>query len=171
MSNLTYDVILGCHKCECNGHGIEDLGECDIVTGVCYCEDNTEGDHCERCKPKYYGDPRNNGQCYYQCEARGMLRGIEGQGISSRQAYSSPWGGPPTRECLWIINPIVESGSIIIQLQINSSQLNVSCGENAVYVYDGLPELVDMGTQSALSAVFCTEETLPTAVVESRTGK
>lgn len=54
---------------------------------------------------------------------------------------------------------------------MNVSQLNISCGENAVYVYDGLPELVDITSQSALSAVFCTEEALPTAIVESRTGK
>jgi hypothetical protein len=40
-----------------------------------------------------------------------------------------------------------------------------------VYVYDGLPELVDMGSQSALSAVFCTEEALPVSTVESRTGQ
>lgn len=53
---------------------------------------------------------------------------------------------------------------------MNANQLNITCGENAVYVYDGLPELVDMGSQSALSAVFCTEEALPVAVVESRTG-
>ncbi|KAF5283548.1 hypothetical protein FQR65_LT13840 [Abscondita terminalis] len=160
----------GCNKCECNGHGIQQHGECNISTGVCFCKDNTEGDHCERCKNNYYGDPRDYGQCYYQCEPRGMLTGLEGQGISSRQAYVAPWGGPPTRECLWIINPKIESGSVIIQLQINDSQLNVTCGENAVYVYDGLPELVDMGSQSALSAAFCTEETLPTAIVESRTG-
>lgn len=96
---------------------------------------------------------------------------FKGQGISSLQNYLPPRGGPPTRECLWIIKPDVDFGTAIIQLQINSSQLNVTCGENAVYVYDGLPELVEMGSQSALTAVFCTEEALPTAVVESRTGK
>lgn len=101
-----------------------------------------------------------------------MLEESLGQGISSMQAYSAPWGGPPIRECLWIIKPsLTESRYPIIQLQLNSSQLNVSCGENAVYVYDGLPELVDMGSQSALSAVFCTEEALPSSVVESRTGQ
>jgi N-acetylneuraminic acid mutarotase len=161
----------GCHQCECNGHGIKDLGECDNVTGTCYCQDNTQGEHCEKCKPNYYGDPRGGKQCYYQCEARGVLDNSRGQGISSMQAYTAPWGGLPTRECLWIIKPAVEFGSPIIQLQINSSQLNVTCGENAVYVYDGLPELVDMGSQSALSAVFCTEEALPVSTVESRTGQ
>lgn len=111
--------MLGCRQCECNGHGVKELGECDIETGTCYCEENTEGDKCEHCKVNYYGDPRNGRECYYQCEARGMLEGSTGQGISSRQAYSAPWGGAPTRECLWIINPIVESGSVIIQLQVS----------------------------------------------------
>lgn len=53
---------------------------------------------------------------------------------------------------------------------MNASDLNVTCGENAVYVYDDLPELTDMGSQNALSAVFCSQESLPTTVVESRTG-
>ncbi|KAJ8956844.1 hypothetical protein NQ318_014258 [Aromia moschata] len=157
----------GCQKCECNGHGNVALGECDIETGICHCEDNTEGDHCERCKVNYFGDPRNGKRCYYQCEARGLLTDSRGQGISSMQSYAPPWGGAPTRECLWIIKPEI-SGTI--QLQINSSQLNVTCGENAVYIYDGLPELGDMGTQSGLSGVFCTQEALPTGVIESKTG-
>lgn len=108
----------GCHQCDCNGHGIKELGECDIETGVCYCQDNTEGDHCERCKANYYGNPRDGRQCYYQCESRGMLDGLFGQGISSRQAYKAPRVDTPTRECLWIINPAVDSGSVIIQLQV-----------------------------------------------------
>uniref|UniRef100_A0A6P7FBW0 Multiple epidermal growth factor-like domains protein 8 n=1 Tax=Diabrotica virgifera virgifera TaxID=50390 RepID=A0A6P7FBW0_DIAVI len=160
----------GCRKCDCNGHGNKDKGECDMDTGVCFCEDNTRGDHCERCKNKYFGDPKNGKQCYYQCD-RGILRDSHGQGISSRQAYIPPWGGTPTRECLWIIKPDTNIGTPIIQLQINSSQLNISCGENAVYVFDGLPELVDMGSQSPLSAVFCTEEALALGTVESRTGQ
>lgn len=57
-----------------------------------------------------------------------------------------------------------------LHLQMNASDLNVTCGENAVYVYDGSPDLLDMGSQSALSAVFCSEEALPSAIVESRTG-
>lgn len=99
-------------------------------------------------------------------------------------------GPPPTGECLWIINPKREdheddshhlstsssshqspASSVIIQLRINASDLiNVTCGDNAVYVYDGSPDLVDMGSQSTLSAVLCSEEALPTTIVESRTG-
>ncbi|KAK9888746.1 hypothetical protein WA026_000973 [Henosepilachna vigintioctopunctata] len=162
---------LGCRPCECNGHGITDLGECDPLTGVCHCKDNTEGINCEKCSPNYYGDPRGGNKCYYQCESRGFLTNREGQGISSMQAFKAPYGGTPTRECLWIINPTVTEGSPIIQLQVNSSQLNVTCGENAVYVYDGIPEL-DTGSpsQSLLLGIFCSEEAIPTATVESRTG-
>lgn len=109
---------LGCQKCNCNGHGSKEKGECDIETGICYCEDNTEGDYCERCKPNYSGDPKDGKQCYYQCESRGVLTDPRGQGISSLQSYSPPWGGAPTRECLWIIKPDVDYGSPIIQLQV-----------------------------------------------------
>lgn len=62
-----------CKKCECNGHGDVDNGECDMESGECFCQDNTEGPHCERCRINYSGDPRNGNQCYYQCEARGVL--------------------------------------------------------------------------------------------------
>lgn len=65
--------VQGCQKCDCNGHGNETVGICDMETGICYCQDNTEGRKCERCKVNYYGNPLNGGQCYYQCEARGML--------------------------------------------------------------------------------------------------
>lgn len=56
----------GCRKCECNGHGDESLGLCDPDTGVCFCQHNTEGTECEKCKKGYYGDPKNGGICYFQ---------------------------------------------------------------------------------------------------------
>lgn len=158
----------GCKQCDCNGHGNITVGICDMETGICFCQDNTQGRRCEKCKPNYYGDPTNGGQCYYQCEARGMLTNSIGQGISSRQSYISPWGGPPTHECLWIISP--KERNPIIQLQINSSNLNVTCGENAVYVYDGMPELQDNGQQSSLMAVFCREDAKPIMIVETKSG-
>lgn len=163
-------MFIGCKQCECNGHGDKEIGECDITSGVCFCQDNTEGDNCDRCKTNFYGDPRNNKLCYFQCEARGMLTSPIGQGIGSKKQYTAPWGGLPIRECLWIIKPRVKKGTPVIQLHINASDLNVTCGENAVYVYDALPELVDMGSQSALSAVVCNEEALPTTIIESRSG-
>ncbi|GFO45203.1 basement membrane-specific heparan sulfate proteoglycan core protein, partial [Plakobranchus ocellatus] len=42
-----------CTRCNCNGHA----NSCDPLTGVCQdCQDNTEGDRCERCAAGYYGD-------------------------------------------------------------------------------------------------------------------
>lgn len=158
----------GCKKCDCNEHGNVTAGICDMTSGMCYCQDNTEGRKCEQCKQNYYGSPLNGGQCYYQCEARGMLTQTIGQGISSHHAYMAPWSGPPPRECLWIISPDLRNS--VIQLQVNASQLNVTCGENAVYVYDGMPELADTSQQSSLMAVFCREDARSSMVVETKSG-
>lgn len=157
----------GCRRCDCNGHGDDDLGVCDVQTGECFCRDNTEGPNCEKCSGDYYGDPRHEGRCYYQCEARGMLTDEVEQGLGSHKAHSAPWGGPPVKECLWIISPGNISKSALIQLTINSSRLNVSCGDNAVYVYDGLPDLGG-AQQSQLIGVFCNDAS-PTTV-EARSG-
>ena len=52
-------LFLGhCLPCECNGHADLSQQSCDSLTGICYCVDNTHGDHCEMCDQGYYGDPR-----------------------------------------------------------------------------------------------------------------
>lgn len=164
--------LAGCKPCECNGHGNIDLGVCDVQTGECYCQDNTEGLKCEMCNKNFYGDPSSGGLCFFQCESRGMLKDIGKQGIGSYQSHKNQWG-PEASECLWIVNPHTANGSILtetlIQLDISAIDLNVTCGENAVYVYDGLPDLIGNTQQSQLLAVFCSEETTPWTV-EARSG-
>ncbi|KYM76277.1 Multiple epidermal growth factor-like domains protein 8 [Atta colombica] len=176
---------LGCRECNCNGHGDVELDVCDRQTGMCFCRDNTEGDKCQRCKRGYYGDPRNGGMCYYGCMSRGMLGG-EGngkQGLGSRHSQSSLWdnyvGDSPTRECLWIVGPETELSldatiptiQSVIQFTIHDD-INVSCQENSVYVYDGLPEFVSStgGHQSQLLGVYCTESTNYPVTVEAKSG-
>lgn len=48
----------GCHKCDCNGHGDEQLGICDSNSGKCYCKHYTEGNNCQICKKGFFGDPK-----------------------------------------------------------------------------------------------------------------
>ena len=52
------DQTLGCQECQCNGHGDAAAGTCDNVTGICYCTENSKGDHCEECVAGFYHDHR-----------------------------------------------------------------------------------------------------------------
>lgn len=52
---------------------------------------------------------RNGNVCYHQCMARGILTGMGPQGFGSKSVEISAWEtrleGPPSKECLWIIDP------------------------------------------------------------------
>ncbi|XP_065436649.1 multiple epidermal growth factor-like domains protein 8, partial [Chrysemys picta bellii] len=92
----------GCQACECNGHGLPERGYCHGATGACYCAPPAEGPHCERCAPRFYGDPRNMGTCYRACEGRSLLANLSGSGsLGSRRA-----GGVPgdLAHCLWVLS-------------------------------------------------------------------
>lgn len=163
----------GCHPCQCNGHGDHSLGICDLQTGDCFCKDNTGGVNCDTCNPEYYGDPKDGGKCYFQCESRGILTQVSEQGIGSYKSYKNPWGGPEVRECLWLITPHSKNGSALqdslIQIDIKKNDINVICGENALYIYDSLPDLTGNTQQTQLLAVVCSPESLP-QTIQARTG-
>uniref|UniRef100_A0A146L5D8 Multiple epidermal growth factor-like domains protein 8 n=2 Tax=Lygus hesperus TaxID=30085 RepID=A0A146L5D8_LYGHE len=168
----------GCKRCNCNDHGNKDLGVCDSVSGLCVCQDNTEGATCDKCKKGFYGDPRRGGTCYYQCMSRGMVSSMKPQGLGSRLAEQAVWesraGHPPTRECLWIVSPtnLTQSQSpSIIQLEIDRD-IEVGCTENSVYVYDGLPRFVSSSGnhQSHVLGVFCTQDTQYPVTVQAKSG-
>lgn len=159
----------GCRRCDCNDHGDENRGFCDVTTGECICKDNTEGQNCERCKTMFYGDPRHGGKCYYQCEPRGMLVASQTEGIGSYKTDPDIKSIGPSKECLWIISA-EDIKDAIIQFTINSSPFDVPCDENAVYVYDGLGGVPDISNnqQSQLLGVFCNGAS--SGVVEARSG-
>ncbi|XP_053136681.1 basement membrane-specific heparan sulfate proteoglycan core protein isoform X4 [Hemicordylus capensis] len=56
-TRTTSGLYLGtCGPCACNGHA----AECDPETGDCQdCQHHTEGTHCERCQPGFFGDARH----------------------------------------------------------------------------------------------------------------
>lgn len=102
-----------------------------------------------------------------------MLKNVGLQGIGSYQSQKNNFG-PEIRECLWIVSPHASSGTQFIdnfiQFEIiRDSSFNVSCNENAVYVYDGLPDLIGHTQQRQLLSVFCTEDT-KYYMVEARSG-
>lgn len=49
-----------CPACQCNGHS-----NCTSNSSICIqpCLDNTEGLHCDKCVPGYFGNPINGGSC------------------------------------------------------------------------------------------------------------
>lgn len=51
-----------CTKCECNGNvDMNDPYSCDQSNGKCVnCLYYTDGDHCEKCKPGYFGNASNH---------------------------------------------------------------------------------------------------------------
>ena len=57
-----------CPDCMCNGHSscTKDPMNCDQP-----CQNNTEGEHCEKCAKGYFGSPVNGGVCD-GCECNGQ---------------------------------------------------------------------------------------------------
>ncbi|XP_055855625.1 multiple epidermal growth factor-like domains protein 8 [Episyrphus balteatus] len=161
----------GCHPCECNGHGNQDRGICDAHNGECFCKDNTDGFKCDVCNKNYYGDPRDGGQCYFQCESRGILKSAGKHGIGSYQSYKSPWGGAEVRECLWLVSPepTVAESDTIIQMEFEWSSLVMNCDENAVYIYDSLPDLTGTSQQRQLVGIVCNPYTSQ-RIIEAHSG-
>ncbi|MCJ8735415.1 hypothetical protein PDJAM_G00246800 [Pangasius djambal] len=54
----------GCQPCQCNGHSTY----CHPQSGVCMdCQDNTQGQNCEECVPRYYRAPGGGGGVKDEC--------------------------------------------------------------------------------------------------------
>ncbi|KAM4703377.1 multiple epidermal growth factor-like domains protein 8 [Rhinophrynus dorsalis] len=144
----------GCQECACNNHGTAELGYCDQESGVCFCSDNTQGEHCDTCAPGYYGDPRNGGTCYLECHGRQFISSVS----------SSAVGSPGGSYCLWVLSvspqaepchPDDSCPRLTFTLQ---PDLSIPCMNSYIYVFDGIPGFLDTGllqSDSNLLGAFC----------------
>jgi multipile epidermal growth factor-like domains protein 8 len=77
-----------------------------------------------------------------------------------------------TRECLWMLklNESIIDGSLI-QLEIEQRDVNISCYNNAVYVFNQIPETSHTLMQKKLLGVICQDTNFPKIIEESKTGQ
>ncbi|XP_017600902.1 PREDICTED: laminin subunit gamma-3, partial [Corvus brachyrhynchos] len=85
-----------CEPCQCHGNvDLNAVGNCDPVSGRCLrCLYNTMGDHCERCRPGFYGDalaPSPAGKCApCDCNPNGSDPRLEGCDPGTGQCHCLP---------------------------------------------------------------------------------
>ncbi|XP_066575426.1 multiple epidermal growth factor-like domains protein 8 [Amia ocellicauda] len=170
----------GCVPCQCNGHGDLTRGYCDPQTGHCHCAQHTEGQHCERCSPGYYGDPRNNGTCFRQCQGRSLV--LDAASSPSSSALGCQGLSPEPRgltHCLWVLSvseelspclPGPHCPPIALTLLPDSHTL---CTSSYVYVFDGLPRFLSNGvvlSDHNLIGAFCGTNRKQPITVEAMSG-
>ncbi|KAF1663167.1 Laminin subunit gamma-3, partial [Aptenodytes patagonicus] len=85
-----------CIPCQCHKNvDLNAVGNCDPVSGRCLrCLYNTTGEHCERCRPGFYGDalaPDPAGKCApCDCNPDGSAPGLEGCDPGTGQCHCLP---------------------------------------------------------------------------------
>ncbi|NXA02509.1 LAMC3 protein, partial [Nesospiza acunhae] len=85
-----------CEPCQCHGNVDPNaVGNCDPVSGRCLrCLHNTMGEHCERCRPGFYGDalaPSPAGKCApCDCNPSGSDPRLEGCDPGTGQCHCLP---------------------------------------------------------------------------------
>ncbi|NXF90538.1 LAMC3 protein, partial [Eubucco bourcierii] len=85
-----------CVPCQCHGNVDPNaVGNCDPVSGRCLrCLHHTAGEHCERCRPGFYGDalaPAPAGKCApCDCNPNGSVPGLEGCDPGTGQCHCLP---------------------------------------------------------------------------------
>ncbi|XP_074654134.1 multiple epidermal growth factor-like domains protein 8 [Tubulanus polymorphus] len=160
-------IPTGCKRCDCHGHGVEEKGFCNQATGKCFCKDNTEGDHCERCQPGYYGNPRNGGKCYLKCEGRTLLKDVSTNGALGTYEGAGVVN-PGHAYCLWVLSAR-ENSSITFTIE---TDIKVKCSTDYVHVYDGLPDFIAGGkaNNAVQIGAFCGQGLLKPISVEAKSG-
>ncbi|KAI1886275.1 hypothetical protein AGOR_G00212320 [Albula goreensis] len=158
-------------------------GYCHNQTGLCYCTHHTQGPTCDTCLPGYYGDPRNNGTCYRQCQGRSVL-------LSSATAPSLPlssslgWRGGAGAQaglshCLWVLSMSEDLSTCPVDQPCPTVALTLhpdsytQCPSSYVYVFDGLPRFLGNGVVHSdhnLIGAFCGTTRTQPITVEATSG-
>ncbi|XP_075032849.1 laminin subunit alpha-5 isoform X1 [Mixophyes fleayi] len=63
--DLAYENPQGCKRCDCGSGTINGVGECQQVTGQCFCKPNICSGSCKKCKDGYYN---LNPDSYFGCQ-------------------------------------------------------------------------------------------------------
>uniref|UniRef100_A0A2K5KJX8 Multiple epidermal growth factor-like domains protein 8 n=1 Tax=Cercocebus atys TaxID=9531 RepID=A0A2K5KJX8_CERAT len=161
----------GCRPCQCNGHGDPRRGHCDNLSGLCFCQDHTEGAHCQLCSPGYYGDPRAGGSCFRECGGRALLTNVSSVALGSRRVGGllPPGGGaaragPGLSYCVWVVSATEElqpcaPGTLCPPLTLTFfPDSSTPCTLSYVLAFDGFPRFLDTGvvqSDRSLIAAFC----------------
>ncbi|XP_028836876.1 multiple epidermal growth factor-like domains protein 8 [Denticeps clupeoides] len=176
----------GCVPCQCNGHGDALQGYCHNETGQCYCTHNTQGPHCESCLPGFYGDPRNNGTCFRQCQGRSVLLSSLSSSplpLSSSLGWHGAAGGHMAQgelsHCLWVLSVSDNLGPCLpgqpcppVALTLHPDSYT-QCSSSFVYVFDGLPRFLSNGVVHSdhnLIGAFCGITRTQPITVEATSG-
>ncbi|XP_075345479.1 multiple epidermal growth factor-like domains protein 8 isoform X1 [Mycteria americana] len=155
----------GCRQCRCHGHGLPERGHCHGATGACFCAPPTEGPHCERCAPGYFGDPRDGGTCYRECGGRSLLANLSSPvALGSRLAGGGPADAGGLSYCVWVLSatgglepcpPGEPCPTVSLTLQ---PDLRTPCMTSYAYAFDGVPAFLDSGVlqgDPTLLGAFC----------------
>ncbi|XP_071957536.1 multiple epidermal growth factor-like domains protein 8 [Antedon mediterranea] len=166
----------GCHDCACNNHGDPNMDDCDNITGVCFCIDNTGGDYCQLCEEGYYGDPRDGGKCYLECKVKLVITDVTSSTLGSHEGDGAT--NPEQTLCSWILtvfddlshpSPLTPVPTISLSIE----EISLMCGRDYVYVYDGLPSSISNNSTfgSVHLASFCEANSLEKhTVVQATSG-
>ncbi|XP_072704321.1 multiple epidermal growth factor-like domains protein 8 [Ciconia boyciana] len=152
----------GCRQCRCHGHGLPERGHCHGATGACFCAPPTEGPHCERCAPGYFGDPRDGGTCYRECGGRSLLANLSSPVALGSRLAGGPGGRGGLSYCVWVLSargglepcpPGEPCPTVSLTLQ---PDLRTPCMLR--HAFDGVPAFLDSGVlqgDPTLLGAFC----------------
>lgn len=145
--------------------------------GVCFCKDHTRGKDCSECEVGYFGkcmrnayfkligffigfkfiagDSLNGGNCYKSCEGRAVIE--EPFGFFGRIEQSSVNLSASKDNCLWIIKAAAvddKNSPRGIKIKILPN-FKISCLENTLKIYRGLPSFSRSAKVAPLVAAVC----------------